>query len=363
MHGVRREAYKREKTPKERIASRDKTRRYIKLSAALLAHRRKRVYTEDALKLTETMLSRSVDFYTIWNYRREILLSLMPELAQTRAPDAADAGSPKLKAEKAQMEKELQLVAHGLKNRNPKSYSLWHHREWVVRRGLSDLGAELELCRKFLSLDERNFHCWAYRRFVADRAGAPLEGELDFTLEKIEQNFSNYSAWHHRMSLLPRSLAERGGGLSHLLGMLETELELVQQAIFCEPDDQACWLHQRWTFEWAAAALEAGERAGAEGAAQLRSGMEEAVDASIANCRELVEMEGEAKWALVSHAHLLGVKARLVGGPDAGNSKFGARTSPDGAVDVGEEAAGIVERLKRLDPAHAEYYAETACRV
>lgn len=77
--------------------------------------------------------------------------------------------------------------------RNPKSYSAWFQRQWVIDRGLGDLPKEIALCDKLLELDERNFHCWNYRRHVCHLAGVSREDELAFSTRKIEQNFSNYS--------------------------------------------------------------------------------------------------------------------------------------------------------------------------
>lgn len=50
---------------------------------------------------------------------------------------------------------ELGVAETGLR-RNPKCYSAWHHRLWVLSLGHSDLKQEMALCGVMLDLDARN---------------------------------------------------------------------------------------------------------------------------------------------------------------------------------------------------------------
>lgn len=71
----------------------------------------------------------ALQVYTAWNYRREALAPVLD--AGGEAAVAAAAG-------------ELALTERALL-KNPKSYATWHHRRWVVAKGLSSLEHELKL--------------------------------------------------------------------------------------------------------------------------------------------------------------------------------------------------------------------------
>jgi hypothetical protein len=70
-----------------------------------------------------------LQIYTIWNFRREALQPIF-EAGGEEAQRASDG--------------ELQLT-HLCLTENPKSYSAWHHRKWVVQKGLGNLDHELQL--------------------------------------------------------------------------------------------------------------------------------------------------------------------------------------------------------------------------
>lgn len=94
----------------------------------------------------------------------------------------------------------------------------------------------------------------------------PLENELQFSTNKITKNFSNYSSWHYRSELLPRIYPSSSGdtllddqklaegnsysftsvGFNSKCSHFSIECNLIQNAIFTDPNDQSAWFYQRW---------------------------------------------------------------------------------------------------------------------
>lgn len=193
---------------------------YKKSMEDVFERRSRSEYDDLALKSSEGLLRANPDIVTLWNYRKEILLRLKPS--------------------KEIINDELYLTEKCLQM-NPKSYSAWYHRNWVLDNvdPSPDWKTELLLCTKYLKMDERNFHCWDYRQIVASKCQEPHENELKFTLEMIESNFSNYSAWHYRSKLF--SAAGKDEESTKI-----SELSLVENAAFTDPSDQSAWIYQRW---------------------------------------------------------------------------------------------------------------------
>lgn len=283
MHGQRRAEYKaRQKDPKVAAVLQRKADHWRQLTAKL-----SEAPPALAWELTETLLRVNPDPLYIWNQRRALISS--------------SDGDQDVKMD-YDLDKELGLTAAALQS-NPKAYGAWFHRKWILCRQQSQgprekmadiLRQELGLTELFLQRDERNFHCWNYRRFVVslrlvsagcgvgdgswklslaegddpqivmgaqvaqssrtetDAASATstttsreiLTQEWNFTLTKIRQNFSNFSAFHQRSKLLPLL-----SGLSTI--NLADELQIVEDAVYTEPDDQTAWWYQAFLLDFA----------------------------------------------------------------------------------------------------------------
>uniref|UniRef100_A0A3Q2ZQY2 Geranylgeranyl transferase type-2 subunit alpha n=1 Tax=Kryptolebias marmoratus TaxID=37003 RepID=A0A3Q2ZQY2_KRYMA len=234
QHGrvkVKTTAQQEEEKKKEREK---KLKIYIAARDACFSKRKEGIFDDEALQLTQQLLSSNPDIATLWNYRREILM----HLETVRDED---------EVQKIYQD-ELLFLESCLKV-NPKSYGSWHHRGWVsARLPRPDWARELGLCDRCLSLDDRNFHCWDYRRMVVRMSGVPVEKELEFTDRLIGSNFSNYSSWHYRSTLLPLLHPECPEQDSPRLceEQLLKEYELVQNAFFTDPNDQSAWFYYRW---------------------------------------------------------------------------------------------------------------------
>ena len=167
FHG-RKRSQRRELTPEELEKATKKLDKIEKINKAFLEKRANKEYTQATLEMTFKIALLSPDFDTVWNYRREIIQHLNNK-------------QPPEDQYKFFLKELLGLVK--LMKENPKSYTLWGHRQWIILEGLKIekfmteqqlqekakggiLNNEIKLCDKMLAADERNFHCWNYRSWV-----------------------------------------------------------------------------------------------------------------------------------------------------------------------------------------------------
>ena len=307
----------------------------------VLAKHSEQVYTDKMFDMTGRLIKINPDFYTLWNYRRELVGH---RLAQ-RPGDAKDICAG-----------EMQLSEMALR-KNPKSYYAWHHRVWTIAKGQTDLKQEVALCTLYLSKDSRNFHCWNYRRYVMMLGRIQLADELAFSASKIDQNFSNYSAWHHRSFIIPK-LVVKTTSAADARRAVDEEFELLKQAFFTEPEDQSAWMYHRWLLgrvvglgrDLSEGMLDGGAaRTEAKATAQnplFRSSREDQVAVlrrELATVEELVDIEPDCKWALLTRAILLrGLRVR--------------GEAVEGYLDT---IRAIFDELLDLDPMRKQYYLDT----
>jgi geranylgeranyl transferase type-2 subunit alpha len=137
------------------------------------------------------------------------------------------------------------------------------------------------------------------------------------------------SAWHYRSSLL------NAMGIS--VAVIAQDLELVQQAVFTEPDDQSAWLYHRWLVSGLAKLYQSDE--------SCREEVLESLANEVLSIRELLDVDPDSKWALLSLSYVLGVQRSL-----------GVESESEGAVSILAEYIDIQNRLKLIDPSRLGYY-------
>lgn len=202
------------------------------------------VRDKSALELTEKLVLVNPDVYTLWNYRKEILIDLK---AKDQVDEASEGNNKPQSigcSIKQLSENELTLTQNCLM-KQPKSYPVWHHRYWVITCLIDepDYIGELQLCKEALTHDSRNFHCWDYRKSISHLAKLPLMEEIDFTRRKICENFSNFSSWYVRSCLLTDAHAR---GELNMEKLWDEEYSFVENALFTDPTDQSAWFYHKW---------------------------------------------------------------------------------------------------------------------
>lgn len=238
MHGRVRVSVSAEKEKEadhqERAALQKRVSLYSQLQSNVLQYHKEKRYTTDTLQQSAKFLELNPDVHTVWNFRK---CAFQHQFAAVGEDEAAH---------KKLAEEELRLVEKALRN-NPKSYGAWHHRKWIVSKGLTPVKREFELLAMLLGLDNRNFHGWDYRRFAVQFSARSAEMELQYSMEKINEDPRNYSAWHSRSQLLRQiHKVEEGMGAVLDSSVIKTEYELVRQALWTAPDDQSGFMYYQW---------------------------------------------------------------------------------------------------------------------
>ncbi|KAK8811706.1 hypothetical protein WA538_000492, partial [Blastocystis sp. DL] len=236
MHGrLRRLTEKSEEEIKQEMV------KAIKLRMAgetVLAKIHAKDYSLEAFKVTGVVAKLNPDFYSIWNYRKDYLVS------QIENPDLSEESKLQL------LQSEVQLTEDIIREKDPKCYAVWHHRRWLFQKRPALLTErEIMLCERMLQADQRNFHCWNHWMLVTRQLGLSKEALLAFTWDRIKENSSNYSAWHFRGELLRSLLEEKyRSDAPGCLKLLHSELEVNLNALYTECDDQSSWYYMRTLF-------------------------------------------------------------------------------------------------------------------
>ncbi|KAH0613454.1 uncharacterized protein H6S33_005340 [Morchella sextelata] len=354
-HGISRSEYTAQSRD-EQLRARElkKITEYNGLCAQVLERRAANDLTPAALDLTSQLLRLNPEFYTIWNYRRQILLHTFLAPPPTGTPPSAAYHE----ALTAHLHNELTFLLPLLKT-HPKCYWLWNHRLWTLHQS-SPLpsnpfwSAELTLATHLLRRDVRNFHGWMYRRLLVAQIGGSLtEQEFAYTTAMLQGagGMSNYSAWHQRSVLIPRLLEERGAGEQERMDFLEDELVLVRRYTTTNPWDSAVWFYHWWLV---------GSSAVGEGGAVV-VGMERGVrllmvGEEVEVLRGLLAEQGGCRFVVKALVGCVGLLWRVRRQPRGEGEE-----EDDEEEEVDEEkekveVKGWIEKLIELDPMRAGRY-------
>jgi len=318
-------------------------------------------HNEKSLKLTEKLLSVNPDPNYLWNYRRDLLIEnndffdvtlecRLTSFCLQRNPKAYAAWTHRkwairywikkgsCKESKTLLESEITLCSEFLCH-DERNFHCWNYRRFIVAAiafslisenvfssdynqsnvnididgswGFASPSNSFSLIGPQIALEIDDSNSNYFNLITLEQRRSILETEWEFTLEKIRKNFSNYSAFHYRSIILPLILQTRiedknlacNDIYQIILALVKEELDLVQNAIFTEPDDQSSWWYHRFIVIWASPTshstlLKLPDESGNN---NLMSYYLKVLEEQYDSIRELVDAEdGQCKWGLIA---------------------------------------------------------------
>ncbi|QLL34166.1 hypothetical protein HG536_0G00230 [Torulaspora globosa] len=184
----------------------------------------KQEYSKRALDLTAKVIGLAPAFYTIWNYRFDIVMHMAEQ-----EEDAARL-----------LNEELDWVDETTLN-NPKNYQIWSYKQALLERHPApNFKRELPVLELMINDDTKNYHVWSFRKwcvlFFQD-----FSQELSYSDLLIQKDVYNNSAWTHRMFVLKHSNPDRE--------QIDLELDYVKEKIELVPQNVSAWAYLQGLYE------------------------------------------------------------------------------------------------------------------
>ncbi|CUS24908.1 LAQU0S21e01156g1_1 [Lachancea quebecensis] len=181
-------------------------------------------FSERALYATSQAIELVPAFYTMWNYRFQIVRTLYG-------------------ADGVKLNCELDWLDEFTLN-NPKNYQIWSYRQALLQLHPSpEFQRELPILQSMIDEDTKNYHVWSYRRWCV-LFFREFSNELQFASSLIARDVYNNSAWCHRMFVLKNQVRE--GPPSEVL---TGELHYTKKQIEIAPQNISSWNYLRGLYD------------------------------------------------------------------------------------------------------------------
>lgn len=197
------------------------TDEYKELMGIARAMLQSREYSERALHLTGLVIDTVPAFYTIWNYRFNIVKNLFG--------DSRDS-----------LNEELDWLDEFTLS-NPKNYQIWSYRQSILQiYPEPSFQRELPVLHLMLEDDTKNYHVWSYRKWCV-MFFKDFSRELAFADDFISRDVYNNSAWSHRMFVLKNTEATTA--------LVNSEIKYAMSSIELAPQNVSPWNYLRGIYE------------------------------------------------------------------------------------------------------------------
>jgi geranylgeranyl transferase type-2 subunit alpha len=300
------------------------------------------------------------------------------------------------------LERELLLVEK-LLEADDRNFHGWGYRQFIARKMGLPVERELAFTQKKIEQNFSNYSAWHYRTALLPAMYSSAEEqeqedaiELDvgaLVVEKEEEENAekqenlDSSALESEINKVekgePATTAaatsiERGTPTSASAAVpaevLDQEFELVKQAFYTEPEDQSGWFYHRWllgcslaryqkTVNTASDSNTREEKVDTAGnaatAVAARGALVNTLTTQAEMCKELLDIEPDAKWPLLTYTRLCQLLAELNASHAPHN---GSGSGGDGSGDDHSkfDAIEAYTKLQEMDPLRKGFYKDAA---